>query len=107
MTTRWIGDDSTPYSLGETGFLVEHSHQLRGSDSLTLREHPTHTNQSHQPRLYGWCGTTNDIAIYARGVWRVTKIAKNGRAMIEQLKGPDLTAALETLGYPALAEEVE
>ncbi len=108
MTTRWIGDESTTYTVGETEFLIERSDTMRrGRDSLGLSNRPAHTNQSHKPRLYGWCGTTDDVAVYARGVWRVTKIAKNGRAQVEKLTGPELATALETLGYPELAAEQE
>lgn len=104
MTTRWIGSEDSTYTAGDIGFLIEREGQRTGSTaSADLHDHPAYTNQSHEPRLYGWCGTTNDTAVYARGVWRVTEIAKNGRAKAEQLKGKELAAALETLGYPELA----
>lgn len=54
--TRWIGPDPM-LSVGNTGFLIEHYNELSGGSRFELRDTPPYTNQSHQPRLSGWCGT--------------------------------------------------
>lgn len=100
---RWIGTENDQFEIGQTGFLVEVSHTMKGWTRFDLRDRPATTNQSYGPRLHGWCGTTNDIAIYGHGMARVERIAKNGRAFVRQLEGDDLLAALDELGYPELA----
>lgn len=96
----WIGPDDS-LSVGDTGFLVETArHGCAGSCSL--RSVPAHTNMSHEPRLHGWCGTYNDSATHARGMARVVKLARNGRALVRGLDGDELRAALEEFGYPEL-----
>jgi len=104
--TQWIGPDEN-LKVGDVGFLIEFSNAIRGSEHYGVRDTPAHTNQSHQPRLHGWCGTYNDLATYGRGMVRVERVAKNGRALVRQLAGAELAAALEDLGYPELAPTTE
>ena len=101
---KWIGREMDTYRIGEIGFLVSREHHLRGTERWDISEHPAHTNMSHAPRLTGWCGTSNDVAVYAHGLARVVRIAKNGRALVERLAGEAEAVALEDLGYPDLAE---
>ena len=101
MTSMWIGPDET-LSAGDVGFLIAKTNILRGSTRYELRGIPAHTNQSHEPRLHGWCGTYNDLSTGARGVVRVERTAKNGRAFVRELEGSELAAALDDLGYPDL-----
>jgi hypothetical protein len=99
---RWIGPDET-LEVGSVGFLIGRCRTMNGgATSYHLSDTPAHTNQSHEPRLAGWCGTTNDIATYAVGLAKVTKLARNGRAFVVPVEGEALTAALEELGYPEL-----
>ena len=102
MTSMWIGPDET-LSAGDVGFLIAKTNVLRSSTRHELRNTPAHTNQSHEPRLHGWCGTYNDLSTSARGMVRVERMAKNGRAYVRELEGDELAAALEELGYPELA----
>jgi hypothetical protein len=104
MTSMWIGPDDS-LTTGQTGFLVEKSNEVRGWTRYELRDIPAHTNQSNEPRLHGWCGTNNDLATFGRGLVRVTRVARNGRAFVVELKGDELQAGLEELGYPDLAAE--
>lgn len=99
--TLWIGPDES-LTLGQYGFLIETSHTNDGWIQYTLSDTPARTNRSHEPKLYGWCGTWNDIATHARGMYRVVRLARNHRAYVEELEGADLGAALEELGYPNL-----
>ena len=101
MNSMWIGPDET-LSAGDVGFLIAQTNVLRSSTRYELRGIPAHTNQSHEPRLHGWCGTYNDLSTGARGVVRVERTAKNGRAFVRELAGGELTAALDELGYPEL-----
>lgn len=101
MATVWIGPDEN-LAVGDKGFLIENSNQIQGRESWYLRDTPAYTNQSHEPTLYGWCGSYNDTSTYGRGMWEVVKVAKNGRAQIRELEGRDLLDALEELGYPEL-----
>lgn len=99
----WIGP--ADYAAGEVGFLVETSNPFEGSVSYALCDVPAHTNQSREPRLHGWCGSWNNVSTYGRGMARVEKIARNGRAFVRLLEGDELVAALDVLGYPELADE--
>jgi hypothetical protein len=45
----------------------------RGEDHYQLRTEPGRTNMSHEPRLHGWLGTTNNVARYAEGCVEVYK----------------------------------
>lgn len=102
--TQWIGPDET-LSVGDVGFLVGFSNTVKGSTRYALRDTPAYTNQSHRPLLYGWCGTWNDLSTNACGMVRVERVAKNGRALVRQLEGAELTAALDDLGYPELSNQ--
>lgn len=101
-TARWIGTENDQFEIGQTGFLVKIHNTMKGWTRFDLRDHPAKTNQSYEPRLHGWCGTTNDVSVFGLGVARVERVAKNGRAFVRELEGDDLNAALEELGYPDL-----
>lgn len=103
MTTMWIGPDET-LSVGDKGFLIEHSNYTQRWERYELRDVPAHTNQSHKPKLHGWCGSWNNTATYGRGVWEVVRVAKNGRAFIKELEGDEMQAVLDDLGYPDLTD---
>lgn len=106
MTQTWINADPG-VAAGVVGFLVEHRNDRHGVSTLCLEDRPPHTNQSHAPRLHGWCGTFNDVATYARGVVRVGRVLSNGRALVRELAGDELHAALHELGWPELLQEVQ
>jgi hypothetical protein len=101
MTTQWIGPDES-LNVGDVGFLIEFSNPFKHSENWVLRDTPAHTNQSHEPRLRGWCGSWNDTSTNAHGMAKVVRVARNGRAQIVHLVGDELAAALEDLGYPDL-----
>jgi hypothetical protein len=98
----WIDADYDTQA-GQIGFLIEREHNLQGWRKLHISDVPAHGNMDHRPHLNGWCGTTNDVAVYAHGMARVVKISKNGnRAYVHRLFGTDLSSALEEAGYPEL-----
>lgn len=111
-STFWIGSDHpgdpcNTYTVGLAGFLVEHSNAVRGWTRYELRDHPAQTNRSFKPRVWGWCGTDNDVGTYGAGIARVERIARNGRALVKVLSGAEAVAVLNDLGYPELADDVD
>lgn len=106
-TTRWIGTEGDQFEVGQTGFLVEVHDTMKGWRRFDLRDHPAKTNMSFEPRLHGWCGTSNDVACHAHGMAIVERVAKNGRAFVRELEGDELVAALDDFGYPELIEQAE
>jgi hypothetical protein len=98
---HWIDCNDYDTKIGTIGYLVETHHER--SVSLSLRDRPLRTNQSHVPRLAGWCGETDNRSRYARGVWRVERTnAAGDRAKIVPIVGAELAAFLEADGYPEL-----
>ncbi len=103
MGTQWIdSDDVYELEIGREGFLVSVKPQGR-AERFDLRDRPAHTNRSHEPRLVGWCGETNNVSVHAEGLAEIVRIAKNGRVLIRTIDAPErITAALEELGWPEL-----
>jgi hypothetical protein len=86
------------------GFLMERTSYRNGCvTTWHLLSRPVHTNSSHEPRLTGWCGDTDNVSRYAEGLARVARRAKNGRVCLAKVE--PTVALLEELGYPELAEE--
>lgn len=88
------------YTAG-VGFLIETRPQGK-APRFEVHPHPGHTNQSHEPRLSGWLGETNNVSSFARGVVRCVGRSDNDRVSVEPLDGDSLRAALATLCYPEL-----
>lgn len=104
MTTMWIdGDD---LEVGEFGFLVRISNLNKNSERFELRNRPPRTNVSHQDTPRGWCGSYNNVSTSGFGVWKVIRVAKNGRAQIVEVTDRDeLVAFLDECGFPDLIEQ--
>lgn len=101
----WIDSDSAETERGDAGFLVRVANENQGNaEHYQLRARPAHTNQSHAPRLRGWCGTTNNVAVFAEGLARIVRTTANGRAMLAHVPQAEEAAELERLGYPELVE---
>jgi hypothetical protein len=103
----WIDGKNTCDATGyvadnEPAFLVEVYHENNGRTVHYLDRRPPHTNQSFKPQLNGWCGTTNNVARYGRGLAKIVRRAKNGRVLVVPVE--PTREVLETLGYPDLAE---
>lgn len=101
MTHLWINGDDYHMVEGNIGFLVFVVPQT-GEDHYVLREHPALANQSREPRLTGWLGTTDNVARYGQGLARITEISLGGRFRVERLNAEDTDAALKELGHPEL-----
>jgi len=105
MATIWM-DGSEAAAVGDMGFLVRISNAIKGSERYELRDRPPATNQSHQPRAFGWCGTWNDTSTDGLGVWEVARVAKNGRVLVARVADRErLDAWLDEYGYPELLDE--
>jgi hypothetical protein len=106
----WIDADFDTRT-GDVRFAIETLNTSTGKTSWSLSDTPLRTNQSHEPRLHGWCGETNNRSRYARGLVRVTKTTDphndHPRARVQLIRGEALSEALETLGYPELAPKEE
>lgn len=99
----WIDCDSD-FGVGDIGYLVSSDDSNRRAwDVLRLYRTPLRTNQSHEERLTGWCGETDNVSRTAKGVWRIVRLNKQGdRALVTQLKGADLCTFLANDGRPSL-----
>jgi hypothetical protein len=104
---RWI-DEQHHTLVGEVYFLSRLSPERRAARWF-LDLSPCRTNQSREPRLFGWCGTTNNVELYAHGLARVEAFAKNGRTRITLVTwdSPAGQQALLYLGYPDLEGETD
>lgn len=45
-------------------------------DTIEISTSPAITNSSHEERIEGWCGTTNDWAVYAHGEYGTIEEAR-------------------------------
>jgi hypothetical protein len=94
-------------TVGAVLFLVESIDTNRGTSRRSLRGTPLRTNLSHEPRLQGWCGETDNISRHAHGMVVVTKIVDGhgdgyDRACCRRASDAEMTAACEAAGYPDL-----
>lgn len=104
MTQKWI-DEQEDYGVGDKAFLICFYNENTGGERHTMRNNPARTNQSHEDRLHGWCGSYNNVGTHAEGVVKVVRIAKSGRYLVEEIEGDELQEFLEEMGYPDLTEE--
>jgi len=108
MSTKWIDEQCNDYEqgpekVGELGFLIRISNENTGADRYKLSFTPAYTNQSRKPRLLGWCGTYNNVGTYGEGIWKISRIAKNGRTLITEVDDESETQGfLDEMGYPDL-----
>lgn len=69
-------------------YVIEHkyvganqdSEQFVDADRIEISKKPATTNSSYVERIKGWCGTTNDWAIYAHGEYETTELARKAIA---------------------------
>lgn len=104
MTQMWI-DEQEGYKVGDVGFLICNYNENTGSERWFLRDNPAHTNRSNVPRMLGWCGSYNNVSTSGCGVWKVIRIARSGRYLIEKATPDEVEVFLEEVGYPDLTED--
>ena len=101
----WINSNGQDYEVGQIGFLIKKSNPIRHTESHILSQRPPSTNQSHQPRVHGWCGSWNDTNTYGLGVWRVARVCKNGRVQLtECANAQEVVTFLAEVGFPDLLD---
>ena len=60
-------DDPIKYYVIETENVGPNSDEHLDEHTFGISTKPATTNQSHEPRINGWCGTTNDWSVDAHG----------------------------------------
>lgn len=99
----WIDTNWDGISVGDLVFVAQSFNTSNGTSRYVYSNRPFSTNQSHQPRLYGWCGETNSRSVTAKGLYRVTRVAtKSERVQVVKLTGHELAAGLDRVGHPDL-----
>ncbi len=103
---KWIDYGFGDGNVGTIGYLVRTLDTGSGRESYALHDRPLRTNMSHEPRLFGWCGTTNNRSKTACGLVKIVALnGANDRAQIESVTGDEGKAFLERDGYPELSAE--
>lgn len=100
----WIDEYNCDINDDEIGFLICVSNHNTGAEHYRLDGRPAHTNCSHEPRLSGWCGTTDNRHVEACGLARVTRRTQNQRCCLARVE--PTAEVLEGLGYPDLMPEM-
>jgi hypothetical protein len=75
----------TTYYIIEREYVGPNQDQNVDSHTYTIQTIPARTNMSREVRTDGWCGTTNDWALYARGEYETEQAARD---YIEENYGP-------------------
>jgi hypothetical protein len=107
---KWAGDARHALKVGEVGFLLEltpvsANPNFKPRKRLEIRPHPGRLAGSLEEMLYGVIeGDRTDVECL--GVAKVTEVAPNGRGRVQTLWGDEARAALETLAYPDLGDEL-
>lgn len=76
----------TMYYVIETSYVGPNQKQDRYVDAshIDICTAPAVTNSSHEERIDGWCGTTNDWSVHAHGEYETIEAA---RSAIEEIFG--------------------
>jgi hypothetical protein len=99
----WTDDNHIDENLTNgIGFLMERT-KNGCVTTWYLLSRPVRTNSSHEPRLTGWGGQTDNVSRHAHGLAKVARRAKNGRVCLAKVE--PTVALLEELGYPELATD--
>jgi hypothetical protein len=77
----------TMYYIIETNYVGPNQgqDQYADVDTIEISTAPAITNSSHEERIDGWCGTTNDWSVYAHGEYATIEEA---RVAIKNKFGP-------------------
>jgi hypothetical protein len=109
MNTEWVGPfcASDHISIGTVHFLTFMYFHNSDEHRFDLRDKPARSIHSQKPTLVGSCGGFKNVSLEARGLVRVIRVCKNGRALVRKLEGAELATALDSLGWPQLAREAD
>ena len=102
----WIDSNMCDGDI-EIGYLICTLDDNAGRERYSLRDRPAQTNLSHEEKLRGWCGSTNNWSLWAKGVARVVERNQNrSRARVERVTGEALRAFLDADGHPELMPSI-
>lgn len=97
-------NESESICVDDIVFIYEKFISNTGVTTTHISKTPVCTNRSHEPRLYGWCGETNNISYTGIGIGKVKKYYSSGRMKVYACaKGtPEEQLALDDVGYSEL-----
>lgn len=67
---------TTKFYIIETNYVGPNRDQHVDADKIEISTSPALTNILHEERTQGWCGTTNDLAVYAYGEYDTIEEAR-------------------------------
>jgi hypothetical protein len=70
-------------AVGVEFYLIEVDDTSRGTGWLYLTKHAGRTNLSHERRVYGFLGSTNNISSEAKGRWRIERVEGSVLTVVE------------------------
>lgn len=91
--------------IGTIAFLV--GFYDLNSTRYKLRNKPPKTNVSLEYRVYGWCGTDNNVSIHGDGIIKIVRTYKNGRIKLQRLTKPPYGNNDFCISKPEYKEEIE
>ena len=65
------------YYIIKTSYVGPNQDQNIDADTIDIRTVPAKTNMSHEVKINGWCGTTNDWSVHAYGEYETLELARN------------------------------
>ncbi len=77
-SARWHDFSNSEPSKGDICFVVTTHDTSSGREYYEARSEPWKTNQSHEERLRGWLGETNNKSRRAQGRARITSVQRDG-----------------------------
>jgi hypothetical protein len=105
----WIDTEDSFMELpeGSPGFMIEISPQGK-ENRFVLQSDPGRTNMSHEAKLFGWLGETNNVSRTAHGLWKVIDGSITGsRVKVGRVTDrAEIEKFLELVGWPELIEQV-
>jgi hypothetical protein len=106
----WMDTDEL-WQVGDIGFLAEVLEENNAVKYYSLDHQPNRKNMSGEPCLEGWCGTSNNVNITARGLAQVVRVVDGyspddtHRVGVRRITDPaTIIEFLEHSGYPDLAD---
>lgn len=81
----FMPDTGIRYYVVKIDYVGPNQDQHADDDRIEIRTNPARTNMSHEVKLDGWCGTTNDWAVYAHGEYVTEQAARD---YIQETFGP-------------------
>jgi len=83
----WAEENEGALKVGEIGFVVEVDRE--GVSRTTIQGRPARTNMSHEARLRGYCGETNNVVITAKGCAEILRRSTRDENRVQVRALPD------------------